>query len=125
MARVASLVTREPAVTAPWGATPRAGLCRSRPVATTVTGRLRINLSGVEGWPALLPACTTWVHRGSMGNEGPDDLQMTVWRAEGVLMQRLGIDGPDARDLLAQVADNRGRTVGDMATEVLELRGLP
>jgi AmiR/NasT family two-component response regulator len=60
-----------------------------------------------------------------MGNLGPTELQMTVWRAEGVLMQRFGIDSREALDLLVRVAREGDQTVGELSVEVLAAHGLP
>jgi AmiR/NasT family two-component response regulator len=61
----------------------------------------------------------------AMRSADSDEFQVTVWRAEGVLMQRLGIDGREALDLLVQEAHDREQTLSELSAQVLESRGLP
>lgn len=49
----------------------------------------------------------------------------TIGQAEGILMERLGIDACQALEYLKRVSSHTNRKVIDIATEIAETRNLP
>jgi AmiR/NasT family two-component response regulator len=50
---------------------------------------------------------------------------VTIWQAEGVLMQLLGLEPRAASQELLQVAQDQGQTLFDAAATIVRSRGLP
>jgi AmiR/NasT family two-component response regulator len=59
-------------------------------------------------------------HRDRLSEEA-----ITIWQAEGVLMQLLALEPPAASQRLRQVAEDRGETLFDAAATIVRIRGLP